>query len=424
MSGRWGWTGKLDKCSEGATRANVVEDVIVVSFMDSLYGFASSFVGGPTIIIPYLVDEATLEIDVRPDLAIDDPNPPGTNSASRSPCVMDDSTMVLTGNPVNTVPSLSYDQSLYVLTRSGLSLSISGPQATISTGSVVTTVTYLDSTHVVVMDEVPRTSPGFFIGNRWRTFEVSGGGLSLLSTHDFTLDVTIPGSFIVTDDAGGAPFGIDRRSLYPFQYHAGVLYVYTFSAPAGALAIIAVPFTPSGGMTGSAIGLTTRGLRVHQGSAATIAAAKTDSSECILYSTGDGGRATFYDDGSHMHAPGLTLPSPDYEPYHSSMSYIGYQGLFEASRQMPFGDYLTAGGLTNLYDSGSTIGPSLVTQSGNDLSAAPISAVFSCPVFGTDVGQQLAARHTSNVAVQSIPDPFDFDFFDPPFNRLIRAFKW
>lgn len=423
--GYLGMVGSVNKCGEGFTRRNVVDDAIVVSFMDSLYGYASSFLGGPSIIIPYLVDEATLEVDLRHDLAVDDPNPAGTNSSSRNPVVMDDSTMVLIGSPTQVTPSLVYSYGLYTLTRSGLNLSVNGPQQTITTGSVGLSCTYVDSTHIVVVDELPRTVPGFVVGLRMRTFSVSGGTISLTSTHDFSADFAIPGAFVVSDDAGGAPFGVDRNNINPFLYHAGLLYVMTFSSPAGAPAIIAIPFTPGGGMTGATIGLSTRGLRMPRLQEATVAAAKTDSTECVLYSSGDGGRSTFYDDGTHMHAPGLTLPFPDYQPYMSSLPYIGYQGWFEASRQLPFGDYLTPGGFTSGADpDGTTIGPSLVTQSGNDLSAAPISPVFSCPVFGTDVGQQLAARHTSNVAVQSIPDPFDFDFFDPPFNRLIRAFKW
>lgn len=415
MSMRLGFGIGPVPCSEGTTRKYVSESEFPVAFMDSPYGFTTGYLGGSTL-IPYLIDEPTLEIEYRPDLAIADPEASSSrNSNSRDPCVMDDSTMVFQGTPtVGTSPNFNIP--LYVLTRSGLAVSLSGPQQSVSTGSVAMSVVRVDATHIVVTGELPRTTPGFPVGLRIRTLSVSGGTLSLVST------TTITTNPVVSDDAGGPNRAIHPFQIYPIHYSGGLLYAFTFATPSGAAAIVAIPYTPGGGITGGTIGLSTRCRVAGFASGSVIAAATIGSSECVLYTT-TGYRAGFYDDGSDMIAPGLTLSSPAARAYWTSMGYIGYQGIFEGTRAQPFGNFLTPGGLTDVDDSGSLIGPSIMTQSGATLSFSPVTLEFLCPQFGTDL-VQTSARHGANLGAQMIRDPYDLDPFVSPFNNLLRAYRW
>lgn len=362
MSGHWGLVGSADKCSSAYLEAHYLTPFTYgcVSFDNSPYGFTLDNSG--TILIPYLIDEPTLNIEYRPDLAV-------TAGAVLDGALigMDDSTIVY-GDATN--------ETLYVISRSGMSLSVSGAQQGVTlSGFGFAAVTRIDSSHFV---RAYSGSTGWVL----QVFSVSGSTISLVHTE------TITGPQTATVDPSGLPSTMSNGFL-PFHYNgAGTLYAYGSSTGGSPTlfgpAILAMPFSIGSGI-GGAITLATRAIDAQNILAGGTPVAKNASSECMLNSS-SGYLFPFYDDGTHMHydtSEGITF------------GMIGDGGDLDT----PYGDYLT--GEVFEFPLGTPVGlPAIVSQSGTTVSYTPITPVFQCPQFASEPlrGQ----RHGSNLGAMVV----------------------
>lgn len=373
MKGRWGWNGTLDACSAGALEPLISDGFGCAAFRDSPYGFTYTN-ADPATLTPYLIDPATLAIEYRPDLAIVAP-------LSGDLVGLDDSTIITaeTGN-----------LTLYVITRSGITISVSGGQQTVATALGSANVCRIDSSHFTRVYNPPSPNDNNTV---IETFSVSGSTISLIHT-----DTIVNPAPAVSHDPGGAPVALAASQFFPFHYNAGTLYSFSTGY------VLATPYTTGGGIGGT-VGPSTRAADAPNISLGIIVPAKKiGSSECLLL--GVVGEVPFYDDGANMHFDdsGLVFPAIEF-------NQIG--GPDEASS---WGDYLTGNVLQ--FPSGTTdnSGPALVSQSGQTLGYSTISPQFLCPALGTNL---FGTRHLSNLGAQMIDNPFDVDG-----RRLLRAYKW
>lgn len=379
-----GLVGYPDPCSEGALADNIsIYAQVCVSFQDSPYGLTYDF-PGLTTMIPYLIDPVTLKIEYRPDLAI--------SALDRPAIVLDDSTMIIEHRASNV-------SSFYVVTRSGIAISVSGAQASVTvapTGSV--SYCRADSSHIV-----RAYTPPFGLGNPTRvveTYSVSGGTVSLVSSD------TIIVNPIVTNDPGPTPPTVTLSvDFFPFHYDgSGTLYWYgrTQGFP-GFQRICASPYTPGGGI--GTLGLSTRAKDAQSLLAALLWGAKIGTNECLLKATGSAA-VPFYDDGTNMHFTTSSSTWGTFQPLDHNT---------ENDQETTQGDYLTDDVAELPPGTPVGSGPALVSQSGLSLSYTPIAPIFRCPQFGTGITD--GVRHGSNLGAQIITNPFGA-------GGLLRAFRW
>lgn len=394
--GYLGLVGGSDPCSEGALSPVLFTPVSgamrAISFQDTPYGFALSFVGAGSL-TPYLIDATTLEITVGAPTS-----GPYSGSAGdiQGALVFDDSTMVF-GHAVFAAGHFTSD--LHAITRSGLSVAVSGAQQSRAT-QAPPVLCRIDSSHLVrVFNPVPNT------GQVIEVLSVSGGAISLVHTE------TISGVQHATVDPSGLPSTM-VNSVLPFHYNgAGTLYGFG-SATGGSPtlfgpAILAVPFSIGGGI-GGAITLTTRAKDAQNVSGVKLAA-KIGSSECVLLSAPTGYMIGFYDDGANMHFDSSGASS-DWV----SFGHINHNNG-DADTETTQGNYLTNN--VDELPQGNVVnsGPALVTQSGQTFGYSLITPQFLCAQFGTAIS---GSRHGSNLGAQIIGSPFN------PGEFLLRAYKW
>lgn len=394
-----GIVGGPDVCSEAYQLAHYSTPggYGIVGFENSPYGLTYNpfLTPSPPQFVPYLIDPATLDVELRPDLAV--AMPIGDN-ASYPDLVLDDSTMII--HVIRTTPTFS--ASLCVVTRSGINIAVSGEQHSVA-WSNATPLCRIDDTHFVrwyrpITPAIPGTS-------LLQTFSVSGGTITLIHTDTIGPNT----SSLATQDPTGAPVGFDWSNIAPFHYDgSGMLYCYTEAGTFGNVSIIAGAYSIGGGF-GAGLGGTTghqspnRVLEVGNGSF-NHGPGKVGSSECIV-GVQNGELSVFYDDGTHLHAPGIvsgaSTPPPADALFDIGAAFINHNGNL-ANGDTTLGDYLAAEVFDPLAEA--TGLPMLVSQSGVTLTYTPIAPVFRCPADGLSGPAPISigyngggARHGSNL---------------------------
>lgn len=395
--GYLGLVGGLDPCSADALASLIRSETFAWSFWDSPYGFlvSQTVADGSTSVTltPYVVDPLTLEITVGSTIS---------HPMSNGPvATLDDSTVILESYVVPTTFGAPWQASLYVLKRSGLSLSVSGAQQVLTSIQSPPSLLRLDSTHFL------RTwVPSPATGQRVDVFSVSGSTISLVHSE---LSV---GTQTATVDGGahdGSPSPMSNR-FFPLHYDgAGTLYGFG-SATGGSPTlfgpcVLAIPFSYAGGI-GGGFTLATR-ARDAQNVAGPLGA--IEGTNLILLLSSSGYTMGFYDDGVHMHFPGgLTS---------DSTKWIAGQMINHGTVEQSFPDYIAG----SIEDSpgGPVYEPGRAVQSGDEFTVSTFTPLFLCPPSPILFP---ATRHQSNLGVvwSPPPDPFGSGFG----LRLLRAFKW
>lgn len=394
----WGWDAIEGPCSEAVLDPLLLTPgggaaMRLVSFQDTPYGFAFDFDTTPSL-TPYEIDAATLRIALGTPVS-----GPYSGSASdiQSALVLDDSTMVFAHLSGAT-------GTLHAISRSGLSISVSGAQQSVSSLDTQS-VCRIDATHFVRAYRVTGT---FAI--TVQVFSVSGTTISLVHSDTFSA------SWNATVDPSGLPSPMGQE-FFPFHYDgSGTLYSYGTGTPASPtlphVAILATPFSIGGGI--GTIGLSTRAKDAQNISRLTNPpSSKIGSTECALQSV-TGLRIGFWDDGTNMH----------YDATGVSVDWIGATFINHldesADTATTQGNYLTEEVVQLPQGTMINAGPALVTQSGQTFGYSLITPRFLCPQFGTDldVGSG-SARHGSNLGAMLIANPFVGDG-----RYLIRAYSW
>lgn len=378
-----------DLCSEAALEPCLTTAVRCVAWQSSPYGYLTDIPAiPPATLTPYLINPVTLEVTLGSPVS-----GPSNDTFPIGPVFFDDSTSVLGFADTTTA-------SLYAVTRSGLSLAVSGAQQSRAISAGPHDLCRIDSSHFV-----RRYNPNPNTGCRIEVLSISGSTISLVHTE------TISGVQNATVDPSGLPSPMSN-GIRPFHYFNGILYC-TGGATGGSStlfgpAILAVPFTISGG-AGGAITLSTRAKDAQNVGAGS--GQKIGSTEQMLRSS-SGFKVGFYDDGTHMHfdATGASVIWIDFDPVNHA--------AFEGDTETPFGNYLAPN--VRFHPQGTPIdsGPAIVSQSGETFSFSTITPQFLCPGFGADLSG-FCARHESNLGAQLITNPFA-----PDGRRLLRAFKW
>lgn len=399
--GYLGIVGSVNKCGEGALAPLIFPGgAACQSFEDSPYGIVAE-AGTALTVRAYLIDEATLDIAVGSPIT-----PPSGSSAGLGGIVLDDSTIVFEHDGVGT-------SEWYSVNRSGLSLSIDGPQVSVASLGPAGACR-IDSTRFAYAYGQAGGAPGSNAPVVVRFCSVSGGVISVDSSV-----VIQPPNAIVTDQDTGVLTSIDFRNFAPFHYDSstGLMYFFTEVGFFEATYVVAVPYTTGGGI-GSVLPPTARAFHVPGLRGDQTAATKIGTSECVLVNA-FGQRVPFYDDGTHMQCPSERFsPTPD-PTYRTSILPVTHHGQDGADNDGSWGNYLIAGGEA-VAGSGVDLGPCIATQSGVTLSYTPITPIFQCPGFGTEIGGiSDGARHGSNLGAVCL-----LLSGEPDFNTLLRAFKW
>lgn len=331
-----------------ATQIESIYAATPAAFRSSPYGVTYMFdaVAPDLNIVPYLIDPATLEIEFRDDLKIALSNNLGLVAT------LDDSTMVwheVTG----TGP---YTSDLRVLTRSGITIAMSGAQQSVSMSRSDASVIRLDSTHFLREYEDATTGDTVV-----QVFSVSGSTISLAASANYAA-----GPYTVTRDggeAGTATLTIAAR-IAPFHWDgSATLYCSGFDQTGLLARIHAAPFTTGGSI--SAPGLS---WRSRDGSnASPTFHGKEGGSECLLRRVVNEIMG-FYDDGSQMHY----LPS-------TLSTHLSAVLSNDTAGANAFGDYLSPAVLAD--PPGTPVSgtpPAIVSQSGTSLSWSPIDVAVRC----------------------------------------------
>lgn len=389
-----GIVGSVNKCGGGYLAPLIFPGgAACQSFEDSPYGLVAQGGLAPSI-TAYLIDEATLDIETGTPIT-----PPTGSSGGLGGIVLDDETILFESDSGG-------NSQWYSINRSGLSLSIDGPQVSVpSVGPQG--ACRIDSTHFAYAYGAP--GPGT-IPVTVRFCSVSGGAISVDSS------VTIlPPNATATDQDTGAPVALDFQFFAPFHYDSstGLLYFFTRGGFLDPTYVVAAPYTTGGGI-GGPLSPTVRAFHVPGLRGNDTAAAMIGASECVLFNA-TGRRVPFYDDGTHMQCPSERFsPTPD-ASYRSTILPITHHGQDGSDNEGTWGDYLIAGGEA-VEGSGVDLGPCIATQSGVDLNYTPITPQFQCPEFGTEIGSiSDGARHGSNLGAVCT---------DVSGDGLLRAFKW
>jgi hypothetical protein len=357
-----------------------------IAFRASPYGVSHDF--GKSF-VPYLIDPATLEIEWREDLLIG----PFSNALGLA-AILDDSTMVW--HEVGPPSGGSYTSRLRVLTRSGITIAMSGEQQSVATFLPSATVIRLDSSHIL-----RRYNDGSN-ATVVEVLSVSGSTISLDASTTYG-----PGTQTVSRDggeAGSATVTIDS-ALFPFHYDgSGTLYAFgAASGFAGLPRIHAIPFSLGGSIASPDTSWRSRDAQ----NVGSMQVAKIGNSECLL--AGTPGVMGFYDDGSEMH----------YLPAMSS-TWIVADGFAEQDGETSFGDYPTPDVLEDPpgTDVSDALGD-LVGQSGTSLSYAPIAVIVKCPaITGLNFsGAHGPTRHDTALGAVS-------DLLEDAVTYRLWAFRW
>lgn len=357
--------GAPDPCAEQIESPYAARPI---AFRVSPYGVSHDF-DATRSFVPYLIDAVTLEIEWREDLIIG----PFSNALGLA-AVLDNSTMVW--HEVGPPSGGSYTSRFRVLTRSGVTIALSGEQQSVATSLPEATVIRLDSSHFLRRYNVPTTEDVVV-----QVFSVSGSTISLDASTTYAT-----GNYTVTRDGGeaGTPTLLIAPTLFPFHWDgASLLYCFGFGAGVGGFPRIhAVPFSLGGSITAPDTSWRSRDAQ----NTGSMPVGKIGSNEVLLSSTSVGGAVMgFYDDGGEMH----------YDPVNSS-AWIVVNGFAELDRETGYGDYLTPNVLED--PAGTPVAgdpPALVSQSGTSLAYSPITVGVLCPaVTGLAIaGTQGPTRH-------------------------------
>lgn len=380
------------------------------SFENSPYGFTFDLpAGGAAMtLIPYHIDAATLEIEYRPDLAVSQPSAVNRWTLSDSTIIFDQS-----GPTTGTSPRETFPHSLYAITRSGIAIAVSGPQQTkaVSARFSFPFLCRIDDTHFVrtYVDAPPLAGP-FAHGTVVETFSVSGGVISLV--HTDTLPITPIHPTFDPPSIAPPPYNVmGFNDFYPFHYSgSGTLYAYMLyqGDPFGPRrGIAAVPYS-IGGWIGT-IGSSTRVISSSAG-VASVYAAKTGSSECVILRAAGGTRLPFYDDGTHMHEGAISQPSFVHIDHDSAdpLPSDTMQGNYLASSFTPIG--------------GSPEFCAIVEQSGLSLTRTLITPIFRCQDLVASligVNRIFGCRHGPNLGALVVNS-----FAAPDSIGTLFAYQW